>query len=178
MIRRFALLAGLSLLVACSSGSSTGTASNVHLTPGPATPPELFDEIAKNDSALFEAVFDKCDFDRAGDLITEDFEFYHDKWGQTASSREQFVDSIRKLCERQQQGVDFRARRELVKGSMAVYPLNNYGAVEVGVHRFYAIAEGKEDKLTETARFTHLWKKDDGKWRLARVLSYDHKLAE
>jgi ketosteroid isomerase-like protein len=173
MIRPFALLAGLMLLVSCSSAE---TASNVHLTPGPPQSQELFDEIASNDSALFEAVFDKCDFDRVGDLITDDFEFYHDKWGQIATSKEQFVESIRNLCERQKQGIDFRSRRELVKGSLAVYPLNNYGAVEVGVHRFYAISEGKEDKLTETARFTHVWKKDNGRWRVARVVSYDHKL--
>jgi ketosteroid isomerase-like protein len=61
---------------------------------------------------------------------------------------------------------------------MAVYPLNNYGAIQVGIHRFYAIAEGKKDQLTETGRFTQVWKKEDGKWKLARVLSYDHKLAE
>ena len=175
MIRPSALLAGFALIAVCSYAQ---TDSNVHLTPGPETPPELLGELAKSDSALFEAVFDKCDPDKLADLVTEDFEFYHDKWGQTASSRQQFVDSIRKLCERQKQGIDFRARRELVEGSMQVYPINNYGAVEVGVHRFYAIAEGKPDRLTETARFTQLWKKENGQWRLARVLSYDHKLAE
>ena len=176
MIRPFALVAGFALIAVCSSAQ---TSSNVNLTPGPATPPELFGEIAKSDSALFGAVFNKCDPATLPGLVTEDFEFYHDKWGQIATSGTQFVDSIRQLCERQKQGIDFRSRRELVEGSMEVYPINNYGAVQVGVHRFYALAEGKPDRLTETARFTHLWKKDDkGHWRLARVLSYDHKLAE
>jgi Domain of unknown function (DUF4440) len=176
MIRTFTLLAGLVVLVSCSS--ATESVPNVNLTPGPVATQELFDEIAANDSALFEAVFSTCNFDKIGELVTEDFEFYHDKWGLTATSGAQFVEAIRNLCERQKQGVDFRARRELVKDSMAVYPLNNYGAIQVGVHRFYAIAEGKKDQLTETARFTQVWKKDNGKWRVARVLSYDHKLAK
>jgi hypothetical protein len=74
--------------------------------------------------------------------------------------------------------VDFRARRELVKGSMAVYPLNNYGAVETGRHDFYAIEVGKPDRMTESAQFLHLWKKDGDHWKLTRVVSYDHKLAQ
>jgi len=48
----------------------------------------------------------------------------------------------------------------------------------MGVHRFYAITEGKEDELTEVAQFTHVWKKDAGNWKIARVLSYDHKPTE
>jgi hypothetical protein len=113
-----------------------------------------------------------------GAAVTEDFEFYHDKHGLTATSRDQFVQSLRGLCERQASGEDFRARRELVRESLAVYPLNNYGAVEVGVHRFYALIEGGPDRLTETSRFTTVWKKEGDSWRMARALSYDHQLAE
>lgn len=174
MTRILALLAALSLLAACSSAPIP----NVNLTPGPVASQELFDAIARQDSALFDAAFNTCDLDRLGDLVTEDFEFYHDKHGLNATSRAQFVEMFRGSCERRKQGVDFRARRELVPGSMTVYPLNNYGAIQVGVHRFYAIAEGKKDRLTETARFTHVWKNENGRWRVARALSYDHKLAE
>lgn len=67
---------------------------------------------------------------------------------------------------------------EKVEGSLEVYPVNNYGAVEVGVHRFYKKTEGQPDKLVEIAKFTQVWKKDPSGWKLARVLSYDHKLAE
>jgi hypothetical protein len=42
----------------------------------------------------------------------------------------------------------------------------------MGVHRFYPLIKGKSNK---NANFTHLWKKENGEWRLARVLSYDHK---
>ena len=76
------------------------------------------------------------------------------------------------MCERQQKGIDYRARRVLVRNSLEVYPLNNYGAVQMGVHRFYPLVKGKPN---EVAKFTHLWKKESGEWKLARVLSYDHK---
>lgn len=178
MIRSLVLLVSLAVLASCSS-TAQSSIPNVNLTPGPAATQELFDEIAQHDSALFDAAFKTCDADRLGELVTEDFEFYHDKHGLSATSGAQFVELFRGGCERQRQGIDFRARRELVQGSMAVYPLNNYGAVQVGVHRFYAIAEGKQDQLTETARFTHVWKKEeDGRWRISRALSYDHRLAE
>lgn len=184
MLRALTLSACLGLLAACaaasrSTGEDPGFAPNVHLTPGAgAASPELVAEIKAWDLALFAAVFDRCDVEALGGMVTEDFEFYHDKGGLTATSREQFVAAIRGTCERQAQGVDFHARRELVPGSLEVYPLNNYGAIEVGVHRFYAIAEGRPDKLTETGKFTQVWKKEGDTWRLARVLSYDHRLAE
>ena len=179
MTRILALLACMTLLASCSSTPrEPGTAPEINLTPGPTTSQALFDAIAAHDRALFGAVFDTCDVDKLGQLVTEDFEFYHDKWGLTATTGAQFVESIRNMCERQEQGIDFRARRELVEGSMAVYPLNNYGAVQVGVHRFYARVDGKPDRLTETARFTNVWKEENGTWRVARVLSYDHRLAK
>ena len=138
-------------------------------------PSPLHQELAAKDKELFDAVFVSCDLETLTDLLTEDFEFYHDKWGQTASSREQFVGNIRGMCERQKAGTDFRARRDVVQGSLAVYPLKNYGAVQVGTHRFYRLPE---NTMTESAVFTHLWKQEDGKWRLARVISYDHKDAK
>jgi hypothetical protein len=52
------------------------------------------------------------------------------------------------------------------------------GAIESGTHRFYAMSNGKPNRLTEVAQFIHVWKEENGRWRLARVLSYDHVLAE
>jgi hypothetical protein len=137
--------------------------------------PEIFDQLTAKDRELFDAAFNTCNANKVKDLITEDFEFYHDQWGQIAKSGAEFVEAVRRECERQRQGLDYRARRELVKGSMRVYRLNNYGAVQTGVHRFYKLTAGKNDELTETATFTHLWKEGKDGWRLARVLSYNHR---
>ena len=153
-------------------------AAPINLHPG-APPPakELIDALARQDRVLFDAVFG-CKLDVLAGLLTDDFEFFHDKWGQTANSRQQFVDAIAQGCQRQSAGSDFKARRELVEGSMTVYVLNRYGAMQMGTHRFYALQAGQPDRLTETGRFIDLWKQDNGAWKLARVISYDHRMSE
>lgn len=135
---------------------------------------QIFDELVEKDKILFDSVFKTCDLNKISELVTDDFEFYHDRAGNNATSGKQFVSSIAEACEKRKTGADVRIKRELVAGSLQVYPLNNYGAIQMGVHRFYILTEGKE-QLAEEAKFTHLWKKDNGVWKLARVLSYDHK---
>ena len=152
--------------------------AEVNLTPGAVAPPGLLDDVLKADAALFKAFFDDCDAEAVRRLVTEDFEMFHDKGGRNITSGEQFVTITREKCQRQRDGIDFLSTRELVRESVKVYPLNNYGAIETGVHRFYAVSKGKPNKLTETAQFTHVWKQENGQWRLARVLSYDHVLAQ
>src|SRR5712692_5271341 len=87
---------------------------------GPLATQKLFDELAEQDRNLFDIVFIRCDANTLAQLLTDDFEFYHDKFGQVASSRKQFVENVRKNCELQAQGVNVRARRELIPGAMAV----------------------------------------------------------
>jgi catechol 2,3-dioxygenase-like lactoylglutathione lyase family enzyme len=137
-------------------------------------PRPLLEQIGEADQALFGAIFDRCNPEALASMVTDDFEFYHDKWGQTARSKDEFVRSIRAMCERQRAGTDFRARRELTEGSMEVFPMKGYGAVQSGRHRFYRLDPGKPPVATERARFTHLWRFQNGNWRLARVFSYDH----
>lgn len=183
MIRTIVLIGLLATIFYCAAagsvraGEQAHASAPVHLTAGPTATQELFDAIAAKDAAVFDAVFNTCDLDALKQLVADNFEFYHDKGGLNETSGKQFVDDIAKHCERVKQGVDFRARRQLVPGTLAVYPLNNYGAVETGRHDFYAIADGKPDRMTESGQFLHIWKNDNGQWKLARVVSYDHKLA-
>ena len=79
------------------------------------------------------------------------------------------------MCERQKLGTDYRARRELDSASVKVYPLNNYGAIHMGLHRFYKKLEGGKEQLVEVSLFTNIWKNENGAWKLTRVLSYDHR---
>ncbi len=143
----------------------------------PAALKQMSGELSERDAALFDAVFVTCDFARLEAIVTDDFEFYHDRAGNNATSGKQFVDSIRGACERRKAGTDLRVRRELIPNSLVVYPLNNYGAVQTGEHRFYILSE-KGEQLAEVAKFIHLWKKENGVWRLARVISYEHKPAK
>ena len=68
-----------------------------------------------------------------------------------------------------------KLRRQAVQGSVYVYPLNNYGAIISGEHLFYLTENGKPERLVESAKFTHVWKYENGTWRMSRVLSYDHQ---
>ena len=158
-------------------GFIVGTASGGPRA-GPAQSQALQDEIAAMDLKLFAAGFDTCDIAALATMVTDDFEFFHDKDGLSSTSGAQFVKAIEGTCARQKTGEDYRARRELVAGSLQVYPLNNYGAIEIGRHRFYQLLPGEPEKLVEVSQFTNVWKKDETGWKLARVLSYDHRLTD
>ena len=140
---------------------------------GPVATKELFDELAEKDRMLYDAVFNTCDLQALRGLVTEDFEMYHDKSGMPAKSASQFVMNIRDLCDRRSWGEDYPVKRELVEGTLEVYPLDGYGAIQTGTHRFYRLGGGPP---VEISRFTHIWKKDADGWKLARTMSYDHKL--
>jgi hypothetical protein len=122
----------------------------------------LYDELARMDSELFEAAFVTCSHAKFRALFTEDAEFYHDRSGPS------FGDAARTLrsCPR-----DNGVTRTLVPGSLEVYPMQGYGAIQIGRHVFARAGEPG----SETAKFVHLWKREGGTWRLARVLSFDHR---
>jgi Domain of unknown function (DUF4440) len=168
----------LSLLSFVPSALAADEVAAIRLTPGAApAPPELVALLAEKDRQLFDAVF-SCKLDLLATLVADDFEFIHDKWGQTADSGARFLDAMRENCKGQETGQNFRARRELVEGSMTVHVLNNYGAMQMGEHRFYALPPGLPDRLTEDGKFIDVWRQIEGEWKLARVISYDHRLAE
>ncbi len=150
----------------------------INLTPGAVARPGLDQEILKADAEFFKAFFDTCDIKTVRRYIADDFEMFHDKSGLVSSSAAEFVKITQDKCKRQADGTDFLSARKLVPESMKVYALNNYGAIQVGTHTFHAIQKDKPDRLTETGQFTHVWKEENGQWKLARVLSYDHELAK
>ncbi len=129
------------------------------------------------DSAFWKA-YNTCDTAQFKNFITNDVEFYHDKAGITTGASA-LIESIRKnLCG----GNGYRLRREVVAGSVKVYPMKNnneiYGAVISGEHVFYVTASGKSEYLDGQANFTHLWQLKNGEWKMTRILSYNHHPAE
>jgi hypothetical protein len=164
----FLLRAAVCLFVALLS-AGLAEAQTGSVAPGPK---ELHDRIASLDAALFEA-YNACDIDKVGTFFTEDLEFYHEKGG-LAVTRQTSLDLMRKnLC-----GGDNRVRRELVKGSLEVHPINNYGAVQTGEHRFYLTQKGQPEKLDGVGKFVMLWREKDGEWRISRVISYGFRPPE
>ena len=130
------------------------------------SPEDLTKKIAYMDSVLFYA-FNTCDVSLLKSLFTQDLEFYHDAGGLTNYS--QNVNSIVQRCSR-----ETKVRRELVKGSLEVFPIKDFGAVEIGSHRFYYTEKGQEEKLDGIFKFVHIWKNTNGDWKISRVISYDH----
>lgn len=126
----------------------------------------LLDTIVRMDSIFFKA-FNACDTAKSKEMFTEDLEFYHDAGGLTGY--EENNASIRNRCTR-----DYSVRRELVPGTTEVFPIKNFGAIQLGSHRFYYTPKGGTEKLDGTFRFVHVWKNDNGKWKISRVISFDH----
>jgi ketosteroid isomerase-like protein len=122
---------------------------------------ELTQAITALDKQLFDA-YNTCNIERLGTLVTDDLEFYHDKTG-LAVGKQPFLEAIKKnICG--------KVTRELVQGSLEVYPLHGYGAVEIGLHRF----RHPGDSDVGEAKFVMLWQYKDGAWKISRVISYDH----
>jgi hypothetical protein len=133
----------------------------------------LYKTIKTCDSLLFNIGFNTCDITQFETLVSDKFEFYHDKSGIT-NTKAEFITSIKDgLCK-----MDYKPSRELVAGSMEVFPLENngveYGVIQTGKHRFYALDKYGATRLTSIARFTHVWLIENGKWKFSRGLSYDH----
>ena len=65
---------------------------------------------------------------------------------------------------------DGKVFRELKKGSIEVYPIANYGAIEIGFHRFHNNTE-KETKPGRFGKFIVIWQHADKEWKITRVVS-------
>jgi hypothetical protein len=63
---------------------------------------------------------------------------------------------------------------QLVPGSFEVYPPANYGALEIGIHRFHHPGHDDTEPAGE-AKFILLWQNSKGAWALTRVVSFDHQ---
>jgi CubicO group peptidase (beta-lactamase class C family) len=138
---------------------------------------DLYQIIKEKDSLLFNLGFNNCDISQFENLVSEKFEFYHDQSGIT-NSKSAFIHSIQNgLCK-----LNYKPKRVLAENSLEVYPLKNngifYGAIETGIHHFYAIEKDSSEYLSSIAKFSHIWILENANWKLRKGLSYDHKAFE
>jgi ketosteroid isomerase-like protein len=124
----------------------------------------LYEEIAAADKKLFDA-FNAGDARTVGLMFDKSLEFFHDRGGLSG-----YEGTMKQLTENFAR--PDRPRRELVPGTLEVYPIKDYGAIEVGAHRFCHEENGKPD--CGVFKFTHVWQKKDDGWKITRVISYDH----
>jgi hypothetical protein len=160
MKKLFVLIVALVLTLFALPAASVAQAAGAK---DAAAPDALFQTVSALDTKLFDA-YNSCDLKTLGEMVSDDLEFYHDKTGLSVG-KQVFLDAIKNnICG--------KVYRTLVAGTLEVYPLKGYGAVEIGVHRF--THPGIDDDLGE-AKFITIWQNKDGVWKVTRVISYDHK---
>jgi hypothetical protein len=126
--------------------------------------PTLLDTIIQLDQALFDA-FHKKDLEKMMTYFSKDLEFYHDLNGLS------LYEDNKAAFER-----NFKAgkniERVLLEETLEVYPIKDYGAVQVAEHLFCQVQNG--EKNCQPIKFVHLWKRTGTQWQITRVISYDH----
>jgi len=121
---------------------------------------EVYDIIVALDSVFFDA-YNSCNLALIDTLISDNIEFYHDLGG-LSTSKQQIKQGLKNnICG--------KVSRVLQKGSIEVYPIHDYGAVEMGKHGFYNHVE--KNKTIHFAKFVHIWHKKNDQWKLTRVIS-------
>ena len=158
-------------MVACSVvlllvGSSCRTSGVTHTLAGGGAQPTnaLYGEISHADAEMFSA-FNAHDLAQLQRWFARDLEFYHDTGG--LLSYEQAMEGFRSNFAKNN-----GLRRELV-GSLEVYPIRGYGAIEIGAHRFCHVEHGNND--CGVFKFVHVWHNEGGHWQITRAVSYGHQ---
>jgi hypothetical protein len=123
----------------------------------------LYDTIVKLDSTFFEA-YNTCNFnlEKYGSFFSEDIEFYHDQGGLMTSKQDIISATQKNICG--------KVTRELVKGSIEVYPIKDFGAIEIGLHKFHNNQE-QSGTQSKTGRFLIVWENKHTEWKITRVVS-------
>ena len=158
------LIAALIAVTAAGTAVASG-ASGRPITEQAADP--LFETISALDAAVFDA-FNHCSvpaqLQKHAGYFAPDVEFYHDTGGVTWSRQDMLANTEKYVCG--------NFRRELVPGTLKVFPVKDFGAIEQGTHRFCQFADGKCDGLAD---FVVVWSNQNGHWQITRVLSYGHR---
>ena len=128
------------------------------------TEKELFNKIANLDSSLF-AAYNSKNLDLMETYFTRDLEWYQDNGG--LIDYEKVFSNFKSIFNR-----DYDLKRNLIKESLEVHPIEGYGAIEIGKHQFKHIENGKLE--IGTFKFLMIWKNDNGNWKISTVISYDH----
>jgi ketosteroid isomerase-like protein len=120
----------------------------------------LYQTISSLDSVFFNA-YNNCDLETQSRMYADDIEFYHDLVGLTTSKGEIIEATKRNICG--------RVTRERMEGSIEVYSIADYGAVQLGLHKFHN--SDNPDERPESSRFIIIWKAEENHWKISRVIS-------
>lgn len=121
---------------------------------------ELYNTIAHMDSVYFNA-YNTCDMDKQAAIYADSIEFYHDGSGLETSKKALLAAIKENICG--------KVTRVLVKGSIEVYQIPDFGAVEIGLHRFINHAENNH--ISRPDKFIIIWRHNNHQWQITRVIS-------
>lgn len=120
----------------------------------------LTQTIIELDSIFFTA-YNTCDINTQANFYSDSIEFYHDQGGLSTSKQDILEGTRKNICG--------KVTRQLVEGSMEVYPIKGYGAIEMGLHKFHNNQE--PDAIPHSSKFVIIWHNRNGKWEITRVIS-------
>ncbi|AYZ13083.1 DUF4440 domain-containing protein [Chryseobacterium arthrosphaerae] len=134
----------------------------------------LYKTIMSKDSLFFSAGYNTCNIGKMESMLSDRFEFYHDKGG-FEDKKKFIIDFKNGLCKSPE---TYRLKRVLVDKSTQIYPMYKegkiYAAIQNGDHLFYEKIGDQAEKLVGQAKFTHLWILENAEWKLKNSLSFDH----
>ena len=142
----------------CSAQKSTDKTSPYKYVPDDL---ELYRTIVAMDSTFFQA-YNICDLDKQAAIYSDNLEFFHDTGG-LMTVKQEILDSTKKY-------VCGKVTRELVKGSLEIYPIKDFGAIEMGLHKFHNNTE-KKDTPSHASKFIIFWKNNNNTWTITKVVS-------
>ncbi|MEO6799558.1 MAG: DUF4440 domain-containing protein [Rhodanobacter sp.] len=145
---------------------SVGAEAASPTTGATSTEQALFSTVSKLDIDFFNA-FNHCaspaQLEKHASYLVPNLEFYHDKGGVTWSRQDYLANTRNNVCG--------QFRRKLIAGSLQVFPVKDYGAIEQGKQKFCWLKSGK---CFGEAQFLILWHHLDNRWEVTRVFSYGH----
>jgi hypothetical protein len=121
----------------------------------------LFRTIVQQDSIFFNA-YNNCDLQKQKEYYSDNIEFFHDQGGLMTSKNDLLDATEKNICG--------KVTRILVENSIEVYPINGYGAVEIGLHKFKNKLENNGNP-SYPSKFIIIWHQVDKKWEIAKVVS-------
>ncbi len=123
---------------------------------------KLYDTIVHLDSVFF-SYYNTCNvnLDKHSAFYADTLDFYHDNGG-LSSKKQEVVEGIRKY-------VCGKVTRNLVPGSIEVYWIPGFGAIEMGLHSFYNKEE--PNAPSHPSRFIIFWQYKNKEFKITKVIS-------
>lgn len=121
---------------------------------------ELYNQILSKDKEFFDA-YNNCDLKTQANIYSSDVEFFHDKGGLMTSKKDIIAATQKYICG--------KVTRTLIKNTSEVYPIKDYGAIQIGYHKFYNNQDPKA--ISTPSKFITTWKNENGTWKMAKIIS-------